>query len=316
MRLSVVSTLFRSEATLLAFLARVHAAAGGLTEDYEVVLVNDGSPDRSLEIAIAAQAGDARLRVIDLSRNFGHHKAMMTGLAHARGELVFLLDSDLEEDPALLSNFHAEMTRTRADVVFGVQESRKGGLVERISGALYFRLFNLLSDVPIPTNLTTIRLMTRRYVNGLVSHREREMMIAGLWVLTGFHQVPVSIDKGSRPESTYDLARKAGLLADAVTSFSDRPLFFLFWLGLGLSSASALAAFGYFVRRVFFGPMAAGWPSLFISIWFLGGLTLFALGLIGIYLAKIFVETKQRPYTIVRAYYGFAEGEGGGEQGR
>lgn len=314
MRLSVVSTLYLSEAHVAEFCRRATKAAEELTDDFEIVLVNDGSPDASLAVARECRERDPRIRIVDLSRNFGHHKALMTGLAYARGELVFLLDSDLEEDPALLASFYETLRRTGADVVFGVQETRRGGLFERLSGALFFSLFNRLSDVPIPENLTTVRLMTRRYVRSLVAHRERETIIAGLWALTGYEQVPVPIRKGTRPRSTYDLAKKASLLANAVTSFSDRPLVFVFWLGLLISALAGAAAVGFFVRRAFFGPMEAGWPSLFISIWFLGGLTLFSLGLIGIYLSKIFIETKQRPYTVIRALYGFGEdpdGDGG-----
>src|SRR4030095_1456442 len=105
---------------------------------FEIILVNDGSPDDSLEIALRLQLQDARIRIIDLSRNFGHHKAMMTGLMHARGQMVFLIDSDLEEDPELLETFHEKLLETRADVVFGVQRKRKGALFERISGAVFF----------------------------------------------------------------------------------------------------------------------------------------------------------------------------------
>jgi putative glycosyltransferase len=302
-RLSIVSTLFRSAPHLPEFHRRVSAAARAVTDDYEIVLVNDGSPDDALDIALSLLAQDARLRIVDLARNFGHHKAMMTGLAHARGELVFLLDSDLEEEPELLAVFLETMARSKADVVYGVQAERRGGIVERVSGWMFFKVFNLLSTSPIPRNLITVRLMTRRYVDALLRHGERETMIAGLWALTGFDQVPLTVTKHSRATSTYGWGHKAAILVNSITSFSDRPLVFIFYLGTAIVLLAGAAAGYLVVRRLFFGTLLAGWASLMVSIWLLGGLTLFSLGIIGIYLSKVFLETKQRPYTIVRAIH-------------
>ena len=309
MHLSIVTTLYRSGAHLEAFYREMTRQAEMLTADYELVLVNDGSPDQSLELAVTLHRRDGRVRVIDLSRNFGHHRAIMTGLAHARGDLVFLIYCDLEEDPGLLGRFHEELKRCGADVVYGVQDRRKGGFGERVAGWMFFAIFNLLSPVPIPANLTTVRLMTRRYVRGLLAHRERETSIAGLWALTGFEQIPLPIRKGSRPGSSYSFARKLTLLLNAVTSFSDRPLVVIFGLGLVVSLAAGAAALYLISRRLFFGVYLAGWPSVIVSVWLLGGLTLLCLGVIGIYLSRVFIETKQRPYTIIREIYDRPDGE-------
>jgi putative glycosyltransferase len=303
MYLSIVTTLYRSAPHVEAFYREMTREAERLTPDFELVLVNDGSPDESLELAVALHHRDLRVRVIDLSRNFGHHRAMMTGLAHARGDLVFLIDCDLEEDPALLGRFHDELKRSGADVVYGVQDQRKGGVVERVSGWLFFTVFNLLSPTPIPANLTTVRLMTRRYVRRLVSHREREFFISGLWTLTGFEQVALPVQKQSRSPSTYDLARKVALLVNSVTAISDRPLVLIFVIGLVVSTLAGGAASYLVIRRVFFGVYLEGWPSLIVSVWLLGGLTLLSLGVIGIYLSRVFIETKRRPYVIIRAIY-------------
>lgn len=309
MRLSIVATLYRSAAHLREFHARVSAAAARLSPDYEIVLVNDGSPDDSLDVALDLHAADPRVRIVDLSRNFGHHKAMMTGLAHARGELVFLIDCDLEEEPESLATFMDTMTTTGADVVYGVQKRRRGGAFERWSGALFFTAFNTLSDQPIPANLITMRLMTRRYVSALVSHQEREMVIAGLWAITGFRQVPLEVVKLGKSATTYQIAHKVSILVNGITSFSARPLEFIFYLGVGIGAVSGLAAVYLVLRRLFFGTMLAGWPSLIVSMWLLGGLMLSSIGVIGIYLSKIFIETKQRPYTIVRHFYERPTGE-------
>lgn len=303
MFLSIVTTLHRSAGHLDAFHARMVRTAETFG-DFEIVLVNDGSPDESLQKALEIRAGDPRVVVVDLSRNFGHHKTMMTGLAQARGERLFLIDCDLEEEPELLSGFDEEMRRTGADVVFGVQARRKEGPVERWSGDLFFRLFNLLSDDQITPNLSTVRLMTRRYVDALLAHRERSINIGGLWVVTGFSQVAVPIHKAARGLTSYTFARRVDVFVNAVTSFSDKPLRLIFYLGMAIFLFALVAALVLVVRRVFLGVLLAGWPSLMVSVWLLGGLTLFSLGVIGIYLQKVFLETKQRPYTIVRAVHG------------
>ena len=177
MKLSIVTTLYRSVPTIHEFYRRVMAAAAQITDDVELVMVNDASPDDSFDLAFALQRDDPRVVVVDLARNFGHHKAMMTGLAHATGDLVFLVDSDLEEEPELLGQFNQRMAKGDCDVVFGVQEARRGGLFERATGAIFFSLVDVLSDHSIPRNTVVARLMTKDYVRALVRHRDREFLV-------------------------------------------------------------------------------------------------------------------------------------------
>jgi putative glycosyltransferase len=303
MDLSIVTTSYYSAPYLEEFCLRSSAAAVKITDSFEIIIVNDGSPDDSLEVALSIFARNQRLRVIDLSRNFGHHQALMTGLAHSCGDLVFVIDSDLEEDPALLGTFHDKLTATGADVVFGVQDRRKGKPFERLSGWLFFKMFNALSSHALPANFITARLMKRRYVSSLLQHREREMLLAGLWALTGFNQIPLTVTKSSKGSSTYSVRLKIAHAVNAVTSFSNKPLVFIFYLGCAIFSISTLAAIYLVIRKIFFGTLLLGWPSLIVSIWMLGGITIFCLGIIGIYLAKIFIEVKQRPSSIVKDVY-------------
>lgn len=307
MMLSIVTTMYNSAPYLEEFYDRICAAAGRITRDFEIIFVNDGSPDNSLEVALDLYRKDSRVGVVDLSRNFGHHKAIMTGLMHAQGDLVFLIDSDLEEEPELLQKFYDELNRTGADVVFGVQEQRKGKLFERATGTLYFKVFNFFSTHPIPTNHITARLMTRDYVAALVKHEEREFVLSGLWVLTGFQQLPLTVRKHHKPTSAYGFGRKISHLVNAITSFSNKPLVLIFYLGCFILFISSVAAIDLIVRKLFFGRILEGWASLIISIWLMGGLTIFCLGVIGIYLAKVFIEVKHRPYTIVKQTYGLKQ---------
>ena len=314
--LSIVSSMYRSEAFLTEFHARCTAAATRLAgSSYEIVLVNDGSPDRSLQVAIDLHVRDPHVRVVDLSRNFGHHKALMTGLAHARGDLVFLIDCDLEEDPAWLQRFHATLEAEGVDVVYGVQAERKGDWLERTAGRLFFSLFNRMLTHPIPVNVVTARLMTARYVKALVSHQEREICLSGLWVITGFEQREITIQKGSRPDSSYTTRKRLSVFANAITSFSNRPLVYIFQIGVAVMAMSVVAGVVLLYMSLNGRIGVPGWASIMVSIWFLGGLIIFCVGVIGMYLAKIFTEIKQRPYTIVRAEYGAEQDQAAGPKG-
>ena len=294
MKLSIVATLYRSSPYLQEFYERCSETAKKLIgEDYQIILVNDGSPEQ-----------DSHIKVVDLSRNFGHHKAMMTGLQYADGELVFLIDSDLEEEPEWLLSFAKALVAEQCDVVFGVQQRRKGKGFERLTGQWFWRLFNLMTGLQLPENITTARLMSRRYVDALLIHREREVFIAGLWHITGFKQVPQTIQKNSIGATTYTLRRKISLFVNSITSFSNAPLISIFYLGLVISLV-AVAYIGYiFFNWLFVSKPLSGWTSMMASIWLLGGLIMSSIGVVGIYMSKIFSETKQRPYTIVRQVFG------------
>jgi putative glycosyltransferase len=305
MLLSIVATLYQSASHIAEFHQRASAAARQLVgEDYEIVLVNDGSTDNSLDIAVQLTKSDSHVVVVDLSRNFGHHKAMMVGLERSCGEKVFLIDSDLEEEPEWLISFSEQIVAEKSDVVYGVQNERKGGWFERWSGSLYYLVFNWLSNIEHPRNIVTARLMTRRYVNALLAHKERELVISCLWVITGFKQCSQTIKKHMTSNTTYTLSKKLGHFVNAITSFSEAPLKMIFVCGALVFFGAILYASILTFNRIFMSQSVDGWTSLMVSIWVLGGMIISFIGIIGIYLAKIFSETKQRPYVIVRDIYG------------
>ena len=305
MHISIVATLYQSAPYVREFHAHATRAALDMAgDDYEIILVNDGSPDDSLAIAAELAGQDSHVTVVDLSRNFGHHKAIMTGLNYARGDYVFLLDSDLEEQPEWLADFHKTLTANDCDVVFGVQSRRKGGVFERLSGEIFYRMVNFLSDVRLPRNLVTARLMTARYVKALLLHREREINLSGLWAITGFRQMEMPVRKLAGSETTYTLAKKMSILINAVTSFSNRPLIMIFNVGLTISALAAVYIAYLLFNWAFLAKPASGWTSLIGSIWLLGGMIISFIGIIGIYIAKIFTEVKQRPNTVVRQIIG------------
>ncbi|MGB9365891.1 MAG: glycosyltransferase family 2 protein [Xanthobacteraceae bacterium] len=303
MKLSIVATLYRSAATVDEFYRRAMKAAEPITDDLELVLVNDGSPDDSLERALALHRADPRVVVVDLARNFGHHKAMMTGLAHARGDLVFLIDSDLEEEPELLAEFHERLAQGDCDVVYGYQQQRGGGLFGRLSGEIYYAVQGWLTDDRLPRNMMTVRLMTRDYVRALVRYRDREFLIGQLWASSGFRQVGVPARKLSHAPTTYTLQKRIEMAVKHLTTSSTRLLYLVLYLGLAIWTLSIAAIGFYLVRYFIWGISVGGFTSLIISIWFFGGLTTLILGVLGVYIANIFSETKRRPYTVIRQVY-------------
>jgi putative glycosyltransferase len=305
MKLSIVTTLYCSELYVQEFYDRSTTVAKQFADDdYEIIFVDDGSPDQSLKIATNILEKDSHVKVIELSRNFGHHKAIMTGLIHAAGEFVFLIDSDLEEEPEWLIPFAEQMKNENCDVVYGVQEARKGNWLERFSGPLYYKIFNYFSDMDMSPNITTARLMKFRYVESLVQFKEQEIVIAGLWYITGFNQQFHVIKKKSLSPTTYTLSKKINMLVSAITNFSAKPLVLICFTGL-IISFLALGYAGYLVLgRLFFSTTLSGWTSVMTSIWLIGGLIIFFMGILGIYISKIFIEVKQRPYTIIKKIHG------------
>lgn len=300
MKLSVVTTMYYSAGYLKEFYNRVQKVLESLKCDYEFIFVDDGSPDNSLSIALQLQATDNKIHVVELSRNFGHHKAVMAGLRESTGDLIYLIDCDLEEEPELLNVFYAKLNSVNCDVVYGVQQKRKGKWRERFFGYIFYKLFNHFAEHKIPENILMSRLMKRAYVSSLLQYDEKDFFLGATFSSVGFRQESVSVVKKNKGSSTYNLARKLSLMVNAIVSSSNRPLVYVFYIGAFISFCVMLGALGVFCYHFFIQPMQVGWPSLVLSIWFLGGLIILCIGIVGIYLSKIYTETKDRPTVIIR----------------
>jgi putative glycosyltransferase len=303
--LSIVSTMYRSRAFLERFLAECLQALTQLAcEDFEIVLVNDGSPDDSLEYALQRKQDIAQLVVVDLSRNFGHHHAVHAGLRHARGECIFLIDCDLEVSPLTLPDFYRTLQASKADLVYGYQEARKGGLFERFSGGLFWKGFNLLSDIKIPENIATERIMTRRFVEALLQMGDRNLFLGGMMSWTGFEQIGLPLTKTLREgRSTYTLMRRLALMVNAVSSFSAQPLVWLFNTGVTITLLSFAYVSYLLVRKLFFDDTFMGFTSIMGLMALSLGILTTALGVVGIYLGKVFTQVQNRPTYIVKQIY-------------
>src|SRR5262245_28694214 len=301
MKISVVTPLYKSAPYIDELHRRCVAAIGatGATE-HEIILVNDGSPDASLGIAKGLAAQDQAVVVIDLARNFGQHQAIMTGLEHATGDYIFVMDSDLEDEPEWITLFHSALTVRKCDVVYGVNKNLKGGWLYTRARNTFYAVLNYLSSVRFPPNVCSARLMTRRYVQALLQFKERELFMAGIWHMTGFNQVPVEVTKHDRSPTTYSMSRLINVFINAVTAFSTRPLALISVVGIGLSAVAFLFTAWVLFQKLGRGVAVEGWASVMAAVLLIGGISLFFNGIMAIYIAKIFIEVKQRPRTIVR----------------
>lgn len=307
--LSIVSTMYRSRGFLPEFLDEcVQAMREAAIDDYEIVLVNDGSPDDSLAYAVQRGGDLPQLVVVDLSRNFGHHQAMHAGLHQARGEHVFLIDCDLEIRPGAFGVLWQKMQTSRADMVFGYQENRKGGWFERLSGRFFWRGLDALSDVRIPENMLTERIMSRRYVNALLSLGDFNVFMGGMMSWVGFMQLGVPLPKQQREgQSTYTLLKRLQLMVTAISSFSSRPLTWLFHAGVTITVLSFIYVGYLLFRKLAFDDSLLGFTSVMGLMAMSLGVTTMALGIVGIYLGKVFNQVQNRPTFIVRDVYTAAD---------
>ena len=309
--LSIVATMYRSTPFVKEFYRRITETAARVTPSFELVLVDDGSPDDSLPVALALADMDPRVRVVELSRNFGHHTAMLAGLRHTRGELVYLTDIDLEEQPEWLLDFWKDLHDSNSDMIYGVQTERAGSFIKRYTGSLFYRLFNLAAKPGIPTNGCTVRLMTRRYVDAVTAFKEFHIFMMGLFSWAGFRQKPRYVTKIRRSgQSNYTPLRLISLSVDAITFFSSYPLTVVFVGGVVITVISLLYALYLFVTKLLHPDLIlSGFTSIMVSLWLIGGSVISVLGLIGIYLGKIFTESKERPQYLVRKVYERLPGE-------
>ncbi len=301
--LSVVTTTYNSENYIIDFYERIKKTALENDLNFEMIIVDDGSTDTSPVIAQEIAKRDGRVSFIKLSKNFGHHKAMLTGIRFAKGDFVFIIDSDLEEQPELLKTFYDEIKLTEFDAIYGVQKKRKGGFFERVTGAIYYKIFNKLSGTKVPANSSTIRIMSRRYVDKLLEYKESVVFMHGLFHDVGFKQRAIEIDKKHKGVSQYTFRKKVNVLVNSITSFSSKPLNYIFYSGL-FCTAIAVGLSGYLLlKKMFFHSPVSGWTSTMIGMLLLSGINFIYLGIIAIYLSRIFTEAKQRPFVIIEEVF-------------
>ena len=301
--LSVVAPVYRSDSIVPEFVRCTCAAAAKVTDNFELLLVEDGSPDNSWAAIVRECDRDPRVKGLQLSRNFGQHPAITAGLAHALGEYVVVMDSDMQDDPDDIPALYQKALEG-FDIVFARKRIRRFGLLRNLTTRLYYAIFRWLASVDYDQHIGAYSLVTRRVVDAFLQfgdYRRGYVIVLG-WL--GFRRAHVNVEHRDRlvGRSSYSTW---GLVAHAITialAYSDKPLRISIYFGLALSLLSFLLgiwlAINYFRSNV--GQLALGWTSIIISHLFLSGLLLTSLGVVGLYIGRIFEQVKQRPIFVVR----------------
>jgi glycosyltransferase involved in cell wall biosynthesis len=303
--ISLVVPVFNEQEVIDLFLERTSQALDDAGLDYEFVFVNDGSSDQTLPMLILLSAENRRVRVIDLSRNFGKEAALTAGIHHVRGDALVPIDVDLQDPPELIPRF-VEKWREGYDVVYGVRTRRdEDSWGKRMTAGGFYQIFNRLSQTHIPDNAGDFRLIDRRVVEVLKQLPERNRFMKGLFSWVGFRAASVSYERPARAagQTKWNLLKLWNFALDGIVSFSTAPLRVWSYIGVIISLLSFIYAVIAVMKVLLFGVDVPGYASLLVVVLFLGGIQLISLGIIGEYLGRLFLETKARPvYVIDRVY--------------
>ena len=300
--LSVVVPCFNEEDVILETLRQLNETLGSsLSLPYELVFVDDGSRDATLLLLTKAAQTDPRIRAISFSRNFGHQAAVTAGLKFARGDAIVMIDADLQDPPAVIPRMVAAWERGY-DVVYGVRAVRKGETAfKRFSAAMFYRMLQSMSDVEIPVDTGDFRLIDRRVVEVLGSMPERDRFLRGMIAWAGYRQIGLPYEREARfaGESKYPLRKMIKFAIDGVSSFSIGPLRLAIWLGFAAATLSVAMIIYAVIVRLTTDSWVPGWAALFVAVMFMGGVQLLAIGVIGEYVGRLFVQAKARPLFLV-----------------
>ena len=300
-RLSVIVPVFNEEENLARLYARLSPVLEGITPDHEIVMVDDGSRDGSWAAIVSLHERDGRVRGVRFCRNFGHHIALTAGLDMAEGDLVAMMDADLQDNPEDLPRLIQKIGEGYF-LVYGIRKARQDPLFKRIAGNLFWKWINRVGGVAMPENQTMLRVMRREVVEALRGMREAHRFVHGLMAWTGFPWTTVEVEHSPRTagKTKYNLGRMFSLAINAVTSFSVLPLRLSTYLGLGVAFLSVVLGIAVILRKIFWGYGVLGYASMMAAMLFLGGVILTVLGIIGEYLGKLYIQALERPVYLVR----------------
>lgn len=309
--ISVAIPVFNEAQNLRPLVARLTPVLEKVASSFEVVFVDDGSSDATLEALRELHAADPRLTAISFSRNFGKEIAIAAALDHARGKAVVLMDADLQHPPELIAEFVAKWREGYKNVYGQRQDRATDTRVRSFFSNAFYGLFDRFGDTPLPRGAGDFRLLDRQAIDALGKMRERARFSKGLFAWIGFKSigVPFEVEERAAGTSKYSYAKLVRFALDGIMSFSSVPLKVWAFVGVGISAfALAMAGF-YFTRTVIYGVDVPGYASLIVSIAFFGGIQLFSLGVLGEYIALIFAEVKRRPLYLVAERLGIEENE-------
>jgi len=301
MILSVVTTLYKSEKFIREFYNRIVAEIEKNNfSSYEIIFVDDGSPDNCKKIIFELQKINKNIKYILLSRNFGHHNAIFAGLENCSGKYIFLLDVDLEDKPEWLSLFFKKMKKENFDAVYGFQEKRSGSFFRKISGKIYYAIFTFFISFEHQKNITTARLMKREYLNAVLKFSEKLTIISGIFALAGFKQGAVKIKKDFKKYSSYTFFMRMSVFLSSLVSLTDKPLKIIVFLNFIISILVFIFSLFIFVNRLINEETMPGWTSLILIAsvsWSFIALTMM---IISLYIEQIYNEVKNRPRNLIK----------------
>ena len=307
--LSVVAPCFNEEGVLHELYRRISQVLDGSGETWELVLVNDGSRDRTPEIMRELHAQDERVKVVDFARNFGHQIAVTAGMDYAQGDAVVLIDADLQDPPELILEMLAKW-REGYEVVYAIRAERKGETwFKEFTAKMFYRIIYKITDIDIPMDTGDFRLMDRKVVNALKTMHEKHRFMRGMSVWVGFRQTGVKYVRAERyaGETKYPLKKMLKFAMDGITSFSYFPLQLATYIGFVAALLAVLGIIVTIILRLSGSHAFFGQATTLVSVLFLGGVQLICLGILGEYLGRIYDEVKGRPLYIVREALGFDE---------
>lgn len=308
--LSIVVPCYNEEAVIRDTHQRLAAVAGSVPDmELELVYIDDGSRDGTLGILKDLREAGGNIRIVSLTRNFGHQAAISAGLEHASGDAVVLIDADLQDPPEIIPQM-VERWKDGVDIVYGQREQREGEPRFKLMCAkLHYRLINRLSDVAIPVDTGDFRLIDRRVVEALLAMPERDRYLRGMVAWTGFRAEAVRYVRAPRfaGVTKYPLKKLIRLSTDGIISFSLVPLRLAVWMGFAVASLSCIGIIYAVIVRLATDAWVQGWAILFTALLFLGGVQMIFLGVIGEYIGRIYMQSKQRPLYFVKERHGFDE---------
>jgi len=303
---SIVAPVCNEEETIKEFYKRLTSIMDSLHDNYEIILVNDGSTDKSLEIMKELQSQDKRIKIINFSRNFGHQIAITAGTDYSSGDAVIIIDSDLQDPPEVIPRF-IEKWEEGIEIVYGVRESAEGiSIFKKLTSKIFYRTLQKIIDIKIPLDTGDFRLIDRKVVNSLKEIRERSRFVRGLTSWVGFKQEGILFKREKRfaGHTKYSLRKMLKLAIDATFSFSNFPLKIAGYFGFIIAGLSFLYLIYVIILKLFTNTLIQGWTSLIAAILFLGGIQLICLGIIGEYIGRIGEEVKHRPLYIIKEIIG------------
>ena len=315
--ISVVVPIYFEEENIFPLYERlIGVVSKEMNLDYEIIFVNDGSKDDSVQNIKQLIEQDQNIRLLNFSRNFGHQVAVTAGLEHTEGEVVVIIDADLQDPPELIRDMY-EKYKQGYDVVYAKRKSRAGeSFFKKKTAKLFYRVLDFMSDVDIPLDTGDYRLMSRRVVEQLNNMPEKNRFIRGLVTWVGYQQTYVEYNRDERHagETGYSLSKMIKFSLDGITSFSTFPLKIATIFGVGISGISFIYILRIIYLKLFTEKTIQGWSSIMVSNLFLGGIILLTLGILGEYIGRIYTELKSRPQYIIKDKYGFSEEQQDGQK--